>query len=112
MSALAGLSNDGLVQSFAVDPRRSVSKFETSLTEPVRRLRVDLMFDGLYAGAEFVGGFVRIDGELPLQDTWSAVEFFGDKMHSAAMPFIARIENSLMSVEPRVGWQQRRMAKR
>ena len=50
-----------------------------------------------------------MNGNASLDDGWSAVQFFSDKMHGTAVPLVARIESALMRVQSRVLWQQRRM---
>ena len=60
------------------------------------------MFHRLDPRAKLVGGFTRIHRKLALQDTWPAVEFFGYKVHSAAVPFFPCVEHSLVRVQSRV----------
>jgi len=69
----------------------------------MRRQRIDLVFERLYSCAELVRSLTGIDRKPPLQNQWSAVQFFGDEMHGAAVPLIAGVEHSLVSIEPRVG---------
>ena len=67
------------------------------------------MLDGLHASAKLVGGFIGIYREPALQYAWPTIEFFGHKVHRAAVPFFIRIEHSLVRIQPRVGRQQGRM---
>ena len=99
------VQHHGLVEHSLVQPGGAVSKFEAALSEPVRRVRVNLMFQGLDSSAKLIRRLPAVDGESALQYARTPVEFLGDEMHCAAMPCIAGIEHSLMGIEPRVGRQ-------
>ena len=107
--ALAEVSNDGFVEVFAVEPGGVVVVRQSPVCEPVCGLRIDLVLDRLYARCEFVGGFIGIDGESPLQDSWPGIEIIGHEVHSAAVPGVAGIEYALVCVQSRKRRQQRRV---
>ena len=52
---------------------------------------------------------MRVDGQTSLQDARPAIEFLGYKMDRTAMPFVAGIENSLVSIQPRILGQEGRV---
>ena len=67
------------------------------------------MFHRLNTGAELVGGLSGIHSQPALQNAWTTVEFFGHKVHCAAVPFFPCVEHSLVRVQPGVCRQQGRV---
>ena len=61
------------------------------------------MLERLYARAEFVGRFVRVDGKPPLQDPRAAIQYIGNEMHGTAVPPLAGVEHTLVRIEARIG---------
>ena len=92
-----------VLQALSVQPGRTVAVFQATLSEPVGSLRVDLVLKGLHSRAQIVCRFFAVYGKPALQNARPTIEFFGYKVHRAAVPFFSRIEHSLVRIQPRVG---------
>jgi hypothetical protein len=69
-------------------------EFQAALAEPVGGCRVDLVFNGLNAGHQFVGVRCRGYFESALEDAGASVEFFCHEVHRAAVVLVASVEYS------------------
>ncbi len=106
---LVEVHDDRFVEAFAVEPGGAVVVRQSPVCEPACGLRIDLVLDYLYARCEFVGGFIGIDGQSTLQDSWPGIEFIGHEVHSAAVPGVVGIEYALVCVQSGKRGEQRRV---
>mgnify|MGYP000281859970 CR=1 FL=1 len=68
------------------------------------RLGIDLVLDRLHPGFKLLCRFGLDHRQSALQDARTAIEFFRDEMHRAAMPFVAGFQNAPVRVQAGVGW--------
>lgn len=100
---------EGFSSQFSVDPGFAIAKHNSPGANQSGSFGVDPVFDSLDSCLKLVRRLARLNAQTALQDTRAAVEFFRDEMDGAAVPFVARIDDSLMRIQAGVFGQKRRV---